>query len=440
MKLEKAAGAFPPLLPAVQSGASDGGSMYGAVFNLSTSMVGAGIMSIPATLKVLGVGPALILIAFIAYTCEVSSGFLLRHTRSGGSSTYAGVMAESFGRSGSLALQTCIMISNMGCMIIYLIIIGDVLCGTQSEGTVHLGVLQEWLGVHWWTTRACVLLLVALFVMLPLILLKRVDSLRFTSAISVLLAVVFLIISSAMALSALFQGTAESPRWLPDLSGDISFLDLFTAVPVIVTAFTFHFNVHPIQAELLNPSDMTMAVRISLVVCSAIYIAVGFFGYLLFGESTMSDILSNFDHRSSDGPLGLVLDDTVRLSYAVHIMLVYPLLNYSLRINVDGLIFPKSRPLASDITRFVVLTGFLLGLVYLAAIVFPNIWSLFQFLGSTSTVCVAFIFPAAIVLRDVDGTSTRKDRIFAAIMIILAVIASSLAITTNIINLITPKT
>lgn len=156
--------------------------------------------------------------------------------------------------------------------------------------------------------------------------------------------------------------------------------------------------VHPISAEIEKHSDMTKAVRVSLVLCAFIYAAIGFFGYLLFGESTMADILSNFD-RNSGTPLGLFLNDTVRLSYAIHLMLVFPLLNFSLRINADGLLFPKSTPLRLDTTRFAALTVILLGFIYLAAIAIPSIWSFFQFLGSTSAVCIAFVFPGAIVLR-----------------------------------------
>ncbi|ONK77220.1 uncharacterized protein A4U43_C02F4320 [Asparagus officinalis] len=263
---------------------------------------------------------------------------------------------------------------------------------------------------------------------------KIVDSLRFTSAISVLLAVVFVIISSGMAIYALFNGTAKSPRLLPDFSKH-SFFELFTAVPVIVVAFTFHFNVHPIQAELAKTSDMKTAVRISLLLCCIIYSAVGFFGYLLFGESTMSDILSNFDHESSTSELGPILNDVVRISYALHLILVFPLLNFSLRLNMDELLFPKKRPLVSDTLRFVSLTGFLMAFVYLATIMIPNVWVLFQFMGSTTAVCLSLIFPGAIVLRDIHGISKRRDKMLAATMIILAVITSSIAISTNISNL-----
>ncbi|CAL5425786.1 unnamed protein product [Camellia sinensis] len=67
-------------------------------------------------------------------------------------------------------------------------------------------------------------------------------SLRFSSAVSILLAVVFVGICSVMAIFALLEGKAKSPRLMPQLDDQASFFNLFTAVPVIVTAFTSHFN------------------------------------------------------------------------------------------------------------------------------------------------------------------------------------------------------
>ncbi|KAL0919539.1 hypothetical protein M5K25_011638 [Dendrobium thyrsiflorum] len=261
---------------------------------------------------------------------------------------------------------------------------------------------------------------------------SQTDSLRFTSAISVLLAVVFVLISSGMAIYALFQGTIKKPRLLPDLHNQ-SFLELFTAIPVIVVAFTFQFNVHPIRSELSRVSDMKPAVRVSLLLCTVIYAVVGLAGYLLFGDDTMADVLSNFD-KSSASP---ILDDVVRLSYALHLVLVFPLLFYSLRLNVDGLVFPKSqqRPLPIDAGRFLFLTAVLLGLVYLAAIAIPNVWTVFQFMGSTTAVGISLIFPGAVVLRDIYSISKRNDKLLAGIMISLALTTSCIAIYSNILSL-----
>nr|CAB3474665.1 unnamed protein product [Digitaria exilis] len=202
-------------------------------------------------------------------------------------------------------------------------------------------------------------------------------------------------ISLGIAVYALVKGTATMPRMLPDFSRLSSPFELFTAVPVIVVAFTFHFNVHPIRVELSKTSDMKVAVRISLVLCAAIYAAVGFFGFLLFGDATMADVLANFD-RSSGAGVPQALNDAARLSYALHLVLVFPLLFFSLRVNVDELLFPGRRPLATDTRRFVSLTAVLMAVLYALAIAIPSIWTLFEYSGSTFAVTISLIFPGAI--------------------------------------------
>lgn len=106
------------------SSSMQGASFSGVVFNITNSTIGAGIMSIPATMKVLGIIPGFIAILFVAILTEVTVEFLLRYTNSGKSDTYAGMVGESFGPLGSIAVQICVIITNLGCLIIYLIIIG----------------------------------------------------------------------------------------------------------------------------------------------------------------------------------------------------------------------------------------------------------------------------------------------------------------------------
>ncbi|PSS32502.1 Sodium-coupled neutral amino acid transporter 6 [Actinidia chinensis var. chinensis] len=415
-----------PLLPKIRP--RGGASIYGAVFNVSTSMIGAGIMSIPATFKVLGVIPGFILILMVAFAVEVTVEFLLRYTNSGESASYGGLMAESFGKFGSVALQVCVMVTNLG----------DVLCGNQSEGTLHLGILQEWFGIQWWNSRACALLVIVLFVMLPFLLLRSIESLKHASAVSILLAVLFVAICSIMAIYAMWEGKTQRLRLVPDFAKGVSFFDLFTTIPVFATSFGCHVNVHPVRAELIRPSDMSSAVRISLVLCVVIYVTVGFFGFLLFGDSIMSDMLVNFD-QTSDSAIGTLLNDIVRLSYVIHLMMVFPVMNFSLRVNVDELIFPRKPLLATDTSRFVSITCVLLSFIYLAAIAVPDIWYFFQFMGTTTVMCLMFIFPSAIILRDVHGIATRRDKIVAVLVIILAAGTSLIAISSNVYSSISKK-
>lgn len=114
-----------PLLPDCENDpSSQDGSISGAVFNISTTMIGAGIMSIPATMKVLGIIPGFVVIVLVALITDITVEFMLRYTSSGKSVTYAGMVGESFGPLGSLAVKICVIITNLGILIIYFIILG----------------------------------------------------------------------------------------------------------------------------------------------------------------------------------------------------------------------------------------------------------------------------------------------------------------------------
>lgn len=147
--------------------------------------------------------------------------------------------------------------------------LGDVLSGTSSTGVHHSGVLEGWFGPHMWNSRPIVLLATTLLVFAPLVSFKRLgkhvvhwqkystftlgaplltiiyfvtDSLRYTSALSVALAVVFVVITAGVAIVRLIQGTVEIPKLFPEIDGVSSVWKLFTAVPVLVTAYICHYN------------------------------------------------------------------------------------------------------------------------------------------------------------------------------------------------------
>ncbi|XP_065879799.1 amino acid transporter AVT6A-like [Euphorbia lathyris] len=421
-----------PLLPKTQGDGKEshefnGASFVGAVSNLSTTIIGAGIMALPATMKVLGLGLGIALILFVAVLTERSIAFLLRYSKAGKVDSYGGVMGDAFGFGGKRLLQICVLLNNIGTLIVYMIIIGDVISGTSSSGIHHSGLLEQWFGNYWWTGRTCVLLFVTLAVFTPLAFFKRIDSLKYTSALAVGLAVVFLVITAGITVFKLVNGSIGMPRLLPDVTNLTSFWNLFTVVPVLVTAFICHFNVHTIQNELEDSTMIQPVVWTSLALCSTVYIMTSFFGILLFGDSTLDDVLANFD-TNLGVPYSYVLNDIVRISYALHLMLVFPVVFHPLRLNLDGLIFPSARPLVLDNCRFILISISLIFVIYIGANFIPNIWVAFQFTGATSAICLGFIFPAAIALRDSNSVASKKDKIVSLFMIFLALFSSLVAI------------
>ncbi|VAI85133.1 unnamed protein product [Triticum turgidum subsp. durum] len=391
----------------------NGASFAGAVFNLSTTIVGAGIMALPATMKVLGLLPGLVMIVLAAFLTDASVELLMRFSRVVGAPSYGAVMGDAFGWWGRRLLQVCVVVNNVGVMIVYMIIIGDVLSGTSSGGEHHYGVLEGWFGTHWWNGRFFVLLVTTLGVFTPLACFKRV--------------VVFVVITAGIAIVKLIRGQIPMPKLFPAVPDLASVWELFTAVPVLVTAYVCHYNVHPIHNELKESSQIKSIVHTSLALCSTVYITTSFFGYLLFGESTLADVLANFDSNLGI-PYSSVLSDAVRVSYAIHLMLVFPMIFHALRLNLDGLLFSSAMPLSSDNRRFGVMTAVLLLVIFISANFIPSIWDAFQFTGATAAVCIAFIFPAAITLRDPHSIAKKWDKILAIFMIVLAVTSNVVAV------------
>ncbi|XP_039685452.1 amino acid transporter AVT6A isoform X2 [Medicago truncatula] len=381
-------------------------SFAGSVFNLSTTIIGAGIMALPAAMKVLGLTIGIASIIFLALLTHTSLDILMRFSRVAKAQSYGDVMGYAFGS------------------------LGDVLSGTTSSGSHHFGVLEGWFGEHWSTGRTFVLLITTLVVFAPLGFFKRIDSLKYTSGLAVALAIVFLVITAGITFVKLFNGSIDSPRLLPNITDMTSIWNLFTAVPVLVTAFVCHYNVHTIDNELGDSSPIQPVISASLVLCSSIYILTALFGFLLFGESTLDDVLANFD-TDLGIPYSNILNDVVRISYALHLMLVFPVIFFSLRFNLDDLVFPSASSLELDNWRFSSITTGLIFLLYVAANFVPSIWDVFQFTGATATVCLGFIFPAAIALRDPHSIATKKDKILSIVMIILAVFSNIVAIYSN---------
>lgn len=99
-------------------------SFSGAVFNLSTTIVGAGIMALPATMKVLGLIPGIAMIVIVAFLTEASIEMLIRFSNVDKVSSYGLLMGDSFGKIGRIVLQCSVVVNNIGVMIVYMIIMG----------------------------------------------------------------------------------------------------------------------------------------------------------------------------------------------------------------------------------------------------------------------------------------------------------------------------
>lgn len=68
-------------------------------------------------------------------------------------------------------------------------------------------------------------------------------------------------------------------------------------IPILTNAYVCHFKVQPIYNELedRSPQKMNRVGRITTVLCIVVYTSTAISGYLLFGNDTEADVLTNFD-------------------------------------------------------------------------------------------------------------------------------------------------
>ncbi|GAA0138373.1 amino acid transporter [Lithospermum erythrorhizon] len=407
---------------------------YGAVFNLTTTIVGAGIMALPATMKVLGLVLGFVLIILIGILSEISVEILVRCSVHCKAKSYGEVVEAALGRTAKILSEICIIVNNGGIMVVYLIIMGDVLSGSLR----HIGVFDQWLGHGFWDHRKLLILIIMIVFLSPLCALDRIDSLSSTSAASVVLAVLFVVIAFIVAFIKLMEGTDESPRMAPDFGSSKAILDLLVVIPIMTNAYVCHFNVQPIYNELegRSPEKMNRVSRMTTAICVLVYASTAVAGYLLFGKSTESDVLTNFD-RDLGIPLSTAINYVVRIGYVFHLVLVFPVMHFSLRQTMDSLFFAGSPPLTESRKRCLGWTFVLLGLTYFGSTTVPNIWTAFKFTGATTAVSLGFTFPSLIALRLSKGGIylNEREKFICWFMLILAVIVSIVGVIGNIYTL-----
>ncbi|XP_061348018.1 amino acid transporter AVT6E [Gastrolobium bilobum] len=419
--------------PLVVVGHSHGSGVPGAVFNLTTTIIGAGIMALPATMKVLGVIVGILLIILMGILSEISVELLVRFSVLYNASSYGDVVQHAMGRPAKILSQICIIVNNAGVLVVYLIIMGDVMSGSVH----HLGVFDQLMGNGVWDQRKLVVFVVMVVFLAPLCSLDKIDSLSLTSAASVALAVIFVVVAFTVAFIKLVEGRIDPPRMVPDFSSKTAILDLLVVIPIMTNAYVCHFNVQPIYNELegRSPQKMNRVGRMTTILCILVYASTALSGYLLFGKDTESDVLTNFD-KDLGIRFSSALNYIVRIGYILHLILVFPVIHFSLRQTVNDLVFERSPPLSESRKRSLGLTVVLLVLIFIGSTMIPNIWTAFKFTGATTAVSLGFIFPSLVALRSSHlGDLSHGEWILSWLMLVLAVTVSIVGVIGNVYSI-----
>ncbi|KAG8348613.1 putative Transmembrane amino acid transporter protein putativeputative [Trypanosoma vivax] len=365
------------------------GSVAGSAFNLASTTIGAGIFGLPAAANSSGLVVA-ILYLLLVFGLSVFSIYILAVAADRSRVySYEGVARALLGRCASRILAGIrVFLGFSGC-VAYVISVHDIV-GSITRNSNASDFVKGLSGSR------LITLAIWFFIMLPLVIPRNIDTLRYVSTFAVLFMVyvVFLVVVHSCT-----HGLKENVKNVSVTRDENAAVVLFNdgnraieGLGVFVFAFICQVTAYEIYFDMVDRSvyKMTLSAIIGLGLCCILYILTCVFGYLDFGSGATGSILRLYNPIDQSevmvGYVGVFLK--LCSSYALLCMACRNALYCILGWDTVALKFWKH--------CIVVISIAVLSLT--AGLFIPKINVVFGFAGSIAGGAVGFIFPSLFLM------------------------------------------
>lgn len=364
------------------------GTISSSCTNIVNTILGAGMLAMPKALASVGLGFGVFMIFF----CGLASGFglflLSRVAAEVGRKSSFYACAKITYPKAALWIDMAIAIKCFGVSVSYLIICGDLLpqvCRSLYSHELHdksfLASKTVWITIC--TT-----------IITPIAFLRKLDSLRYTSAFA-LLGVVYLLV--LVVVFFVFPPASGMP-YPPVEWKDIVWIKIdshfFANLPIFVFAFTCHQNIFSVYNELVDnrPVYIERVIMYSIFIAVTVYQVIGIVGYLTFGNGVTANVIALY-------PPGSVVT-CGQLAIATLVLLSYPLQCHPCRASLDR-VLTRGAAGSSIIptARFNIMTTAIIILSYVVAISVDNLATMLSLVGATGSTTIAYILPGLFYYR-----------------------------------------
>ncbi|XP_068442359.1 sodium-coupled neutral amino acid symporter 2 [Clinocottus analis] len=389
-----------------------GNASFGmSVFNLGNAIMGSGILGLSYAMANTGIALFVILLVAVAIFSLYSVHLLLKTANEGGALVYEQLGYKAFGMPGKLAASISITMQNIGAMSSYLYIV-----------KYELPIVIKSFGAgneEWYTNGDYLVMLVTLVIILPLSLLRNLGYLGYTSGLSLLCMVFFLIV----VIIKKFQLPCPLPEDVDALNETISkvlnttlsHLNLTAvdysddtcapkyfvfnsqtvyAVPILTFAFVCHPAILPMYEELKDRSRQKMqgVANVSFLAMFIMYLLAALFGYLTFNVHVEPELLHTYSKYYKYDVLLLI----VRLAVLTAVTLTVPVVLFPIRTSVNHLLCASKE---FSWIRHTIITVVLLVSTNTLVIFVPTIRDIFGFIGASAAAMLIFILPSAFYIK-----------------------------------------
>uniref|UniRef100_A0A0P4VMP9 Putative sodium-coupled neutral amino acid transporter 10 n=2 Tax=Rhodnius TaxID=13248 RepID=A0A0P4VMP9_9HEMI len=394
------------------------GTNAGNVLTLANSIIGVSVLAMPFCFKQCGIILSILMLLFSSVVSRLACYFLIKSALLEKRKNFEMLAFRVYGPTGKLMVELCIIGFMLGTCVAFFVIMGD----------LGPAILGPPLGFdHPSALRPSVLIGVAVFVVLPLGLLRNVDSLNAICAASILFYVclVFKVLSEATTNMLSWNWIDKVHLWRP--------AGILQCIPIFSMALSCQTQLFEIFDGFLNtPLDrMNAVVRAAINMTTMFYISVGLFGYIAYCNQTFTgNLMMNFSPT--------LWSEMIKVGFVLSVAVSFPLVIFPCRASIHSLLFSKSGHGyelvggSSHIpeTRFQCITLVIVTSSLVVGLVMPNIEVVLGLVGSTIGVFICVITPAIIFTS--LSTKNTNERIVAQMLIGIGLIIMVLGTYANL--------
>ena len=353
-------------------------SSFASVFN---TLVGAGIVSLPATLARTGVVLGSIVLAFVVVITCFAINFLLEVCVKRKAASPRSIAMAAYGWVGGFIADLSVYLFCVGSLIVYITLAGEYITN----------IITSRFNVPDWITTyhsAFIKGMVAI-ILIPFLLQKSVHNLRYTSYVVVLAA---FFTSALLVYEVASKGIHESVVLfkfeLPSVQavGVIVFaLSVNAAVPLLI-----HGVKQQVDDACLRKST-TVGASSAAICVAGLYFLSAISGYLVYGADVSDNVLNNIGSSSIPGLVA-------NIAMALVVIFSFPIMCYPTRIAQIKLFTPKSdvdfmKAENFSYKKFLFSGYFLLAFSLVFAIVFPKVEAVLSIFGGICGSLCSLIIP-----------------------------------------------
>uniref|UniRef100_A0A182SLQ9 Amino acid transporter transmembrane domain-containing protein n=1 Tax=Anopheles maculatus TaxID=74869 RepID=A0A182SLQ9_9DIPT len=344
---------------------------------LTNSIIGVGILSMPFCFQRCGIVLSIVLLLLSSYVTRLVCSYMVKSAIISRRKNFEQIAFYAFGSGGKLLVELCVVGYLLGTCIAYFVVVGDL--GPQI--TAKILSMHESDSLRTW-----VMIVVTIVCIIPLGMLRNVDSLASvcTASLGFYLCLVLKVVSES---SEKFQHTGWFERLdLWNWSG------ILQCMPIFTMALSCQMQIFEVYATMPTTSldKMSRVIRQSTNICTMIYVAIGFFGYVAFnGHRFSGNILVDFTPSFAS--------DIIKMGFVLSVAFSFPLAIFPCRVSLYSLLYKRASDGHMYIpeSKFRPLTIAIVVVALIFGLLIPSIEVVIGLVGSTIGVAICLIIPAA---------------------------------------------